>query len=339
METGIKKPFFSVIMACHNAASFIQEAILSVLNQTIDDWELVIVDDSSTDESYEIALRFSLVNDRIKVLRLDCNRGAGYARNLAVENSRGKWLAILDADDKYFSDKLELQRDFINSCNQVDIVLVGTGVVNIFSGSEFGSKYAYPLSSARLKSNLHQMGKFPPHSSLVYRASAFREVGGFNTRFLRSQDYDLWLRLSDKGDFGCLEMPLVQYRVHGYAISVNACAKGFTQYMYGVAALVSFRVMRCGFHPPSHNDDCFESLMTFVRVKYVGSKYEKAHGLLQNIKKLFFSRDWLQLVLIIMKNLFLFLHIIAERVRLVSFSDIVFQEYIHAIRKDSSYTN
>jgi len=326
-------PFFSVIMASHNAARFIEDAIQSVLSQTIDSWELVIFDDASTDGSYEIALRFSLTDQRIKVFRLDTNRGAGYARNMAVEKATGKWLAILDADDIYFPDKLQRQQDFIKAYNGADLVLVGSGVDNIYSNSETKVTHSYPTSSLKLKSNLYRRAKFPPHSSLVYCASTFREIGGFNVRFLRSQDYDLWLRLSEKGEFASLDMPLVQYRIHVDGISLNSCVNGFTQNMYSAAANVNFQIVKMGLNSPSQNDESFAALMELVRDLYVGSRYEKANKLLQDIKSVIHGTRWLKLAWLITKNPLLSIFVVGERVHIFSFCDFVFREYISLYSK------
>jgi len=324
------KPFFSVIMACHNAASYIEEAIRSVLNQTIADWELIIVDDASNDVSYAIASAFSAIDQRIKVYRLDTNRGAGFSRNVAIEHATGRWFAILDADDLYLPDKLERQRHHITSCSERDLVLVGTGVINISVDGRSEKAYSYSGDSKKLKRNLYRRAKFPPHSSLVYRASAFKEIGGFNPRFLRSEDYDLWLRLSEKGEFSCLETPLIKYRVHDEGISVNRCANGYTQHMYGAAANVCWRLGKLGCDVPSQSDGAFNKLMGLTASLYIDSQFEKSYILLHRVKKLLHKGKCLDIGGILAQNPLPLLFLICERIGLIAFHDIVFDNYKHA---------
>lgn len=322
------KPFFSVIMACYNAESFIGLAVQSVLRQTFDSWELLIVDDASSDGSYEVATRFGAVDQRVKVYRLDINSGAGFARNVAVEKASGEWLAILDADDIYLPDKLKRQYDFIISSSQPNLVLLGTGVHCINSCGEPMGTFFYPKSSKGLKDNLYRMNRFPPHSSMVYRSCALKEIGGFNTQFLRSQDYDLWLRLSEKGGFASLRTPLVQYRVHTNGVSSNLCVYGFSQYIYSVAANVNDRILRYGLHAPIHDPDLFRIFVEVIRNSYIGSRYEKAHGFWRTIQKLKSERKFIAIGLLIAASPFLTVFIICERLGLLSFTDAVFKKCI-----------
>lgn len=100
-------PAVSVIVAAYNSARHLSKAIESVLHQTLDDFELIIVDDASTDATYEEALRWSAADDRIRVMRHEANCGPGCARNTALETAQGTWVAILDADDHFAPQRLE----------------------------------------------------------------------------------------------------------------------------------------------------------------------------------------------------------------------------------------
>ena len=205
--------FVSVIMACHNAESYVGEAIKSVIGQTYTDLELIFVDDKSSDDSLAVAQSFAQSDKRIKVFSSTSNLGAGPARNLAIEKSSGEWLAILDADDVFIKDKLEKQVAFIKSAKD-DLVLLGTGCFHIDSDGQRVSVHQYPSTSSSLKDNLIRYKAFPPHSSLMYRTSAVHAVGGFNRLFLRTEDFDIFLRLSHSGAFGCISEPLIEYRLH-----------------------------------------------------------------------------------------------------------------------------
>ena len=104
----------SVIMPLYNAEKFLPETIESVLNQSYRDWELIIVDDVSTDNSFEIAKRYSLLDSRIKVLQLSENSGGpARPRNTGIREANGEYIAFLDADDVWESDKLSSQLEFL----------------------------------------------------------------------------------------------------------------------------------------------------------------------------------------------------------------------------------
>ncbi len=107
----------SIITPTFNSEKFISETILSVLNQTYSNWEMIIVDDCSNDKTYEIVQKFSNSDSRIKPFRLSKNSGAGIARNTALEFAKGKFITFLDADDLWKHEKLEKQIDFIYKNN------------------------------------------------------------------------------------------------------------------------------------------------------------------------------------------------------------------------------
>lgn len=327
MVNEFNKPFFSVIMACHNAEAYIEEAIQSVLNQTCEDWELIIVDDASTDKSHIIASKYNLSDQRMKVYRLESNGGAGFTRNYAVERSSGSWLAILDADDLFLPDKLERQKNFITSYHCGNLVLVGTGVIQISAEGQVLKAYSYPRESNRIKRNLYAMAKFPPHSSIVYKASVFNEIGGFNHRFLRSQDLDLWLRISEKGNLASLDEPLIKYRLHDGGISVNPSSQGYSQRMYGIVANMCWRLRMEGCDDPSKNDQDFNNLMQFISVLYKNSAYEKSDMLRGLLKKAIQRREWYYFLKICIQKPLTLSHLIFERIGIISFVNIALKKY------------
>lgn len=115
----IQQTLVSIITPNYNCKNFIAQTIESVLSQTYTNWEMVIVDDCSTDGSYEIALEYSVKDSRIKVLRNEKNSGAAISRNKAIENAKGEFIAFLDSDDLWLPEKLERQIAFMkeNNCD------------------------------------------------------------------------------------------------------------------------------------------------------------------------------------------------------------------------------
>lgn len=267
-------PIFSVIMACHNAAPYVQQAIESVKSQTFSNWELIIVDDASQDDSLAYIKKASISEPRIKVISMAINVGAAAARNAAIEIAKGEWLSILDADDVYLSYKLEKQFEIIQQDN-TNLVLLGGGCFHINSEGIRSREYKYPSNSKVLKTNLHGRLKFPPHSSIVYRKSAFLTVGYFNQLFTPSEDYELWLRISEIGELSSCALPLIEYRIHTTNISNQISKQGFTQIDYGTAARVCQLLRNNGQIDPSAtgNDQLWVEFMTHVAMIIRQSKY------------------------------------------------------------------
>jgi len=237
-------------MACHNAGPYVGEAIKSVVDQTFTDLELIFVDDNSSDDSLAIAKVLAQSDKRIKVFSNRTNLGAGAARNLAIEKSTGDWLAVLDADDVFIKDKLQKQVALIKTAKD-ELVLVGTGCFQIEANGRSFEVYSYPSTSSILKNRLISQKAFPAHSSLMYRASAVRALGGFNDLFLRSEDLEFCLRLSEFGTFACVSEPLVKYRLHNTNISNSIGKTGYSQLDFGVAAGVCHLLRQRGAIDPS----------------------------------------------------------------------------------------
>lgn len=247
-------PFISVIMACHNAGIYVSEAIRSVLDQTFSDLELIIVDDASVDDSLEVARAFAQLDRRVQVYSTDGNIGAGAARNLAIDKSTGEWIAVLDADDVFIKEKLEKQVALIKSSGE-ELVLVGTGCFQISADGRRFAVYQYPATSLELINRLISHKAFPPHSSLMYRASTVRSIGGFNSLFLRAEDFELWLRMRKSGTFACVAEPLVEYRLHDANISNSSANTGYSQINYAIAASVCDLLQQRGLIVPSSVGD------------------------------------------------------------------------------------
>jgi len=208
-------PFFSIIMSCYNADKYIEHAINSVLNQTYKNWELIIINDGSKDNSLKIINKFQKRDKKIKAIHLKKNLGQAYARNLGIKISKGKWISILDADDIYSQNKLAVQSGIIRNLSK-DYVLIGTSCVLINKkGKRINNRlHHYPKKTFFLKNNLYRNSKFPPHSSIVYKKSAIKKIGLFDERFKKCEDYDLWLRLSSIGNFTSTNKTYINYRMH-----------------------------------------------------------------------------------------------------------------------------
>jgi UDP-glucose 4-epimerase len=116
-STIIDNELVSIITPMFNSANFIEETIVSVINQTYTNWEMIIVDDGSNDESVEIVKKYQLKDSRIRLIINDRNSGVAKSRNIAIKASKGRYIAFLDSDDLWYKDKLNKQIDFMKSNN------------------------------------------------------------------------------------------------------------------------------------------------------------------------------------------------------------------------------
>ncbi len=121
------KPFFSIVIAAYNRANYIEKAVESVLNQNCEDWELVIVDDGSEDNTLEVLEKFN-ANDKISIITLGGNTGVANARNAGIKIVRGNYLTFLDSDDWYKSNHLKSRINILNK-NIVDLLHGGVEII------------------------------------------------------------------------------------------------------------------------------------------------------------------------------------------------------------------
>lgn len=214
-------PKVSVVVSTHNRAELLHAAIASVLSQSFQDFEILVVDDHSQDHTAQVVQRFR--DGRIKYLRHETRRGGAAARNTGIQNSAGEYIAFLDDDDEWLPEKLETQVAlFESSPPEVGCIYTGYLVIDRASGNILGRKTASKrgdLSSALLSGNC-----LGGTSSVLVRIECFNAVGLFDEALPSFQDYDLWIRLSQKFHFDCISRPLLKYYVHDKQIWTNLAA-------------------------------------------------------------------------------------------------------------------
>lgn len=207
----------SVIMACHNSSAYLDEAVNSVLRQTLEDLELILIDDCSTDDTLEIAKRYQKQDERVSVLSLPINSGPAIARNTGFRAARGEWIGILDSDDVAMPSRFKEQMRLAES--KKDLVMIGSNFISINENGNPILAYKYPTGHQELVKRLYSKRAFPPHSSMIYRRNVVDKLSGFNKRYVPSEDYDLWLRLSEVGKINSIDKTLVKIRKHKRNIS------------------------------------------------------------------------------------------------------------------------
>lgn len=238
-------PPVSVLLACYNGERWLAEAIESILGQTFENFEFLIVDDGSSDNSPELIRQFAERDSRVVVITKR-NTGLADSLNVGIGRARGEWIARIDADD--ICEPLRLERQLEAARESPDLVFIGTGLTTIDENGRTIKSYSYPKRHAELVRNLRTARKFPPHSSAFYRTGAVRAVGGYRVRIKRSEDRDLWLRLSEVGLLAALTEPLVRIRKHPDQISHDN--GGRTQQVDSRVAMVSYWLRRHGSADP-----------------------------------------------------------------------------------------
>ncbi|WP_343530706.1 glycosyltransferase family 2 protein [Pedobacter sp.] len=209
---NIKSPTVTVFMAVYNGEKYIKEAIESVLNQSYTDFELLIVNDGSTDGTLNIIAGF--VDPRIRLLHNDGNKGLTYTRNHGVREARGKYFAILDSDDIAMPKRLKLQVEFME--NHPSVAICGGQAVFIDGQSNEMTGYRVPIGE-NISHWLVIHNAFI-NSTLMIKTSVMREMGGYR-EMAPAEDYDLSFRISFKYQVANLSEKLVAYREHGNNIS------------------------------------------------------------------------------------------------------------------------
>lgn len=202
----------SVVMPSYNSERFIAESIKSVQSQTYDDWELLIVDDCSTDGTVAVAEAIAKDDPRIHVFSNEHNSGAACSRNRALREAKGDWVAFLDSDDLWEPDKLERQLTFMRdsgcSFSYTEYETIDE------NGSPFGRRFSGPkrITHAGMRRYC-----WPGCLTVMYNR---RKVGLVQVADLKKHnDYAMWLKVSDRAD--CLLLPEVlgRYRVRTSSVS------------------------------------------------------------------------------------------------------------------------
>jgi hypothetical protein len=206
-------------MAVYQGERYLREAVESILNQTIADFELIIVDDGSTDSTP--AILDSYPDARIVRLRNEAPTGANRARNRALAAARGPYLAIQDADDISYSFRFERQLAFLDAHQAVG--LLGSAYDLIDSEGLTIDRASPPTDNDTLQHTLVRRNCMC-HSTVMIRAHLLNRVGPYCDDMSQSEDYDLYLRLAECTRLANLAEPLCAYRRHTGSISVSAAA-------------------------------------------------------------------------------------------------------------------
>lgn len=192
----------SVLMGVYNNEQTVGKSIESILNQTFTDWEMIICDDGSSDNSYNVVLEYCKRDSRIKLIKNEKNQGLSYTLNKCLENATGEYSARMDGDDLCDETRFQKQVDFLDSHPEFGFVST--------TMKRFDEKGVYDIPETRENyvPTLKDYIKGSPfcHAPVMIRTSAYLQVNGYRVRdeVLGVEDYDLWFRLYAKGIKGCI---------------------------------------------------------------------------------------------------------------------------------------
>jgi glycosyltransferase involved in cell wall biosynthesis len=194
----MENPLVSVIIPTYNGQEYVEYSVDSVLTQSYQSIEIIIINDGSSDGTANVLERVAKKDNRIKVLSNEKNKGFVKALNIGIQKSKGVYIARLDDDDRWSDPKkLEKQMDFLKK--NPEYVLVGGGVIikNQTQGTQV-AKYLFPEHDKAIRDSLLTYNVFS-HSSVVFLKNAFEKVGGYDEKFGFFADADLWLKMGMVG--------------------------------------------------------------------------------------------------------------------------------------------
>ncbi|MFA6158125.1 MAG: glycosyltransferase family 2 protein [Candidatus Paceibacterota bacterium] len=253
--TGAQAPLVTILVATYNRAHYIGEAVASAQKQTFQNWELIILDDASTDGTETIARDMAARDSRIAYVRHPQNKGIAGNRNAGLALAKGTYIAVLDSDDVWTAPtKLERQVAYLAS--NPACVAVGTQVSVIDENGARTGSISYETTDAGIRAHFLRRNQFA-QSSIMYRLSAAQAVGGYDPAWTVNDDYDLWLKMGSQGTFANLSEEMAAYREHTGGITKTKRLK---------AAIEHLRIIKKhGKQYPNYVPALFKSYLRILR--------------------------------------------------------------------------
>ncbi|WP_119069680.1 glycosyltransferase family 2 protein [Aggregatilinea lenta] len=247
-----QSPTITVLMAVHNGAATLREALDGILAQTLADFEVVVVDDASTDATPELLRAAAEADPRVRIVRNAENLGLTRSLNRGWDLAQGRYIARMDADDVALPERFARQVALLDA--QPEVGVCGTWIETI--GDPAGDVWDFPADDAAIRSRLI-FENVMPHSTVMFRRAAFDDAGlRYDPAFTAAQDYDLWVRAAPLVRFANVPEVLLHYRVHPAQIGSarraeqRACAQRVRR----------AQIERLGLHPTEADLALHESL-------------------------------------------------------------------------------
>lgn len=194
-----------IIIPTYNRAYCLERAINSVLKQTYKNFNLLIIDDNSSDNTKEITNQY-LNDERVSYYKLDVNKGVSAARNIGIEKSTSSWVAFLDSDDEWLEDKLTKQVEYINL--NPNLPLIHGEEIWYRNNKRVNPKKIHKKSGGHIFERCLKLCLISP-SAVIIKKEILDEFKGFDEQFVVCEDYDLWLKITAKYEIGFIEDPIL----------------------------------------------------------------------------------------------------------------------------------
>ena len=224
MPFNSASPLISIIITTYNRASVIGKAIKSVLHQTYQNFELIIIDDGSQDNTEKIVKKWQKTNKKIRYYLLPNNLGANIARNIGIQLANGEYLAFLDSDDEWYPHKLEKQLSKFQESKSSKLGLVYCGLVKFYPRGIISFKIE--KKSGNIFQDLLVSNFIGGASVPLIKKDVFDDCGGFSELGVfqkgGSQDYEMWLRIASKFSIEVVTEILVKYTISKNSVSLSS---------------------------------------------------------------------------------------------------------------------
>lgn len=209
----------SVVVPTYNRADLILQTLQSVLAQTFTDYEIIVIDDGSTDNTAEI-LRELIETGKIQYVWQE-NQGESAARNQGLRLARGEYIAFLDSDDLWLPQKLEAQVSYLDAHPEIGLAQSCFSKFDHATGKDLGTRNSAWFSGRIYPEILMHWSDLMATDAILIRAEALERVGGFDENLRRAEDLDLWRRISRYYPFAAMSETLTKVRVHSDSVSAN----------------------------------------------------------------------------------------------------------------------
>jgi glycosyltransferase involved in cell wall biosynthesis len=207
----------SVIIPTHNRAHFLRQSVDSVLSQTYENFEIIIIDNNSTDNTTDLLKNYN--DRRIKYVKNSENNGCAGGRNQGIEMARGDYITFLDSDDELFSTKFEKQLMKLHTLpNKFGLIYCGFCYASGKTGQII--KNIYPEIHGNVYDNLLEMNLFPVHAAIIKR-ECFQKCGVLDASLPACEDWDIWIRIAKYYEFGFVPDILAKYNIHGEQMATD----------------------------------------------------------------------------------------------------------------------
>ena len=283
----ILTPLVSVITPVYNREKYLVRCIESILEQTYSNFEFLIIDDKSSDNTLEIIKNYQLTDSRIKILENDKNLGATLSFNRGLDICQGKYVARMDSDDISLSDRLEKQVEIFESWN--DLEVLGAGAILIDHNENEIGRRQFPSDFNKIK-NILKTGVPVFDPSVMMRTSTLKEINGFDNRLAPADDYHLWLTLfKQKKIISNIDNYLIKYRLHDSNLSKVASREQLRKTFLALKIYNSNFSTDEFFNQKNSLDlTSFEELM----IRYWNGSETSSEGSIKILKEYFNSKEY-----------------------------------------------